>query len=117
MKNGMAIIERDEVATKAIFVDHEVIEFARQNARTKKRVADVKGAQRKAQKAKERRTAFDVNTIVYMLIRGGIIVAANAAASAGLIHPVISTPIILLCLCAVCIRFGVWLGKGGAKNA
>ena len=111
MKKGMTIIERDEVATKAVFIDHEVVEFARQNARTKKRVADAKDAKHKAVKEQARKRAFTNNTIAYMLIRGGVIVAVNAAASAGLIHPVVSTPVILLCLCAVCIRFGVWLGK------
>ena len=117
MEKGMAIIERDEVATKAIFIDHEAIEFARQNARTKKRVADAKDAKRKAENAQARKRAFIHNTIAYMLTRGGIIAAAAVAANAGLVHPVISAPIIILCLCAVCIRFGVWLGKVGVKNA
>ena len=117
MENGMDIISRDEAETKAVFIDHETIEFAYQNARTKKRVADAKQAKRKAKNAKERKVAFDINTIVYMLTRGGVILAVSAAASAGLIHPVIATPVILLCLCAVCIRFGVWVGKGGIKNA
>ncbi len=117
MEKGMAIIERDEVETKAVFIDHEIIEFARQNARTKKHVADAKGAKRKAEKAKARKWAFTSNTLVYMLTRGGFIVAVNAAASAGLIHPAISIPVTVLCLCAVCIRFGVWLGKVGEKNA
>ena len=122
MEKGMAIIERDEVETKAIFIDHEIIEFARQNARIKKHVADANEAMQKeekakhtatqkAEKAKARKRAFTNNTIAYMLKRGGIIVAAAVAANAGLVHPVISAPIIVLCLCAVCIRFGVWLAK------
>ena len=128
MEKGMAIIERDEVATKAIFIDQEIIEFARQNARTKKRVADAQETTQKVEMAKTKKTekaekeearkrAYTNNTIAYMLKRGGIIVAVNAAAKAGLIAPVISAPVIILCLCAVCIRFGVWLGKGGVKNA
>lgn len=111
MEKGMAIIERDEVETKAVFIDHEVTEFARQNARTKKRVEDAIEAKRKAENAKARKRAFHNNTIVYMLIRGGVIATAIAAAKAGLVHPVISIPVILLCLCAVCIRFGAWLAK------
>ena len=111
MEKGMAIIERDEVETKAIFIDYETIEFARQNARTKKRVADANEATQKAEKAQARKQAFTNNTIAYMLKRGGVIVAAAVAANAGLVHPVISAPVIILCLCAVCIRFGVWLAK------
>lgn len=117
MEKGMAIIERNDIQTKAIFIDYEAIEFARQNARTNKRVADAKDAKHKAKKAQERKRAFIRNTIAYMLTRGGVIVAAAVAANAGLVHPVISAPVIILCLCAVCIRFGLWLGKVGVKNA
>ena len=117
MEKGMAIIERDEVATKAVFIDHEIVEFARLNAQIKKRVTDAKEAKQKAEKVQARKRAYTNNTIAYMLKRGGVIVAAAVAANTGLIHPVLSAPIIILSLCAVCIRFGVWLGKVGNKNA
>ena len=39
MQKGMAVIERDDVKTKAVFIDHEAVEFARLSAQTKKRLA------------------------------------------------------------------------------
>ena len=117
MKKGMKNTERNEVETTGFPTDHEVIEFARQNSRTKKRVEDTTGAKRKARKAKEQMQAFTINTLVYILIRVGVILMVISAASFDLIHPIVSIPVVLLCLCTVCIRFGVWLGKAGGKNA
>lgn len=118
MKNGLAIIARDEVETKAVFIDQDVIECARLNALTKKRVAkaeaELKEALRKQRKeeiAKAKRTEYTLKTVGYLLIRGGIICAAAYGLYNGMIHPLISLPVMLFCLCASCIRFGVWFGK------
>lgn len=46
MENGIAIIERNEAETKAVFIDQEALECARLNMRTEKRVADAKNAQK-----------------------------------------------------------------------
>lgn len=118
MQKGMAVIERDDVKTSAIFFDHEVVEFARFAAQTKKNIAKAEAEQReaernrrKAEKAKARRRAYTLNTFGYVLIRGGVSVVAALAGMAGLIHPAIYIPVIVACLCAACLRMGLWFGR------
>lgn len=118
MQTGLAIIERDETETKAIFVDHEVIDFARQNAKTKKRMeaaaqAQIKAdhIQRKAEKAKARRKAYNLKTLAHVLTGFTVSGAVAWAGMAGMIQPIISIPVSLFCLCAACLRLGAWFGK------
>lgn len=120
MEKGMAIIERDETQTKAVFIDHEILDFARQNAKTRNRLARIDAAKREAvrkhrnaEKAKARRKAYTMNTIGYVLIRFAIIGALMCAGMVELIHPVIWIPVSLFCLCTACLRLGTWFGKRG----
>ena len=118
MTNGMAIIERDDTQTKAFFIDHEVLEFARMNAQTKKRASAAEAKKkeaahnrRKAEKAKARWRAYTLKTFSSVLTHFGIIGAVAWAGMAGLIHPVTSIPVILFCVATACLRLGVWFGK------
>ena len=118
MQKGVAVFERDDVKTSAIFIDHEVVEFARMNAKIKKQNertneddTEAEVLRRRAEKAEARRRAYTMSTVFYILTRAGISVAAALAGMAGMIHPAIYIPVIGVCLCAACIRLGVWFGR------
>lgn len=111
MEKGMAIIERDEVQTKSVFIDHETIEFARQNARTKKRIADAKVAKRKAEKEKARRMAYAKKIISHILFSCAVCGGVTLAGMAGLVAPIIWILGGGISLCAACTWCGVLFGK------
>lgn len=129
MQKGMAIIENTGAETKAVFIDHEVLECARLNSRTEKRVAEAKKehkkfqnnqrkaekayqlAQRKAEKEHEQFKAFTLKTLKDVLICGGIIGLAVWGGYVGMIHPVIAIPVLLICLSIASVKAGIWFGK------
>ena len=120
MQKGVAVFERDDVKTSAIFLDHEVVEFARQNAKTKKNIAKAKETdnteeiqRRRAEKAEARRLAFTIKTVRSLLSCGGIICGEACGGAADMIHPAIYIPVIVACLCVACLRCGLWLGRMG----
>lgn len=120
---GMLIAERNDTETKTVYIEQETLEFARQNMLTKKRRADNARKQKeadskrsKAEKAEARRRAYDMATVKYMLTRfafSGVMVAGWAA---GLIHPLVSVPLILVSLCTACARCGLWIGKNSGRR-
>lgn len=119
MENGIAIIQKTDKETKGVFIDRETIEYARLNARIKKRIADTEAAQRKtsrkllaAANAIAQRKAYTRESIGYILIRCCTIGAATWAGIAGFVHPVICAALSLFCLCTACVRLGAWLGRG-----
>ena len=114
----MAIIERNEQETKAVFIDQEALECARLNLRTEKRVAEAENAQkedqriqRNAEKEQARFRAFTMKTLKDVLICGGITGLAVFGESSGMIHPAIAIPVMLICLCAASVKAGIWFGK------
>ena len=123
MERGLAIMEVNDTETKAVFFDQEVIEFARLNAQTKKRVAEAERAQRatasqrgKAERAQARRQAYNIATACYVLSRSAIAGGAAWACAAGMINPIISLPVVLYCLCTASARAGVWIGKNSKRG-
>ena len=124
MERGLAVLEVNDTETTAIFFDQDVVEFARLNAQTKKRLAEAERAQRatadnrrKAEKAQARRKAYNLATAGYVLSRSIIAGGAAWAGAAGMIHPIISLPVVLYCLCTASARLGVWFGKNSKKGA
>lgn len=122
MERGLAIIEVNEAETRSVFIDQDVLECARLNALTKKRIEKNKAEQRKAYRtrrkaeiAEARRKAYTLDTIGYVLTRCGIIGAITWAGTAGMIHPIICVPVTVFCLCTACLRLGAWFGKAVAK--
>ena len=120
MEKGLAIIEVNEAETRSVFIDQDVIECARLNALTKKHIAKVEAARRKAyrnrrkaENAAAQRKAYNLDTIKYILIRGGIIGAMAYAGMYGMIHPIICVSVSLFCLCTACLRLGAWFGMCG----
>lgn len=119
MEKGLAIIEKTDTETKGFYIDQDALEFARQNAMTKKRIAHAEAVQRKAEqtrrkneRAEARRKAYNLNTVKHILIHTGIIGAVTWAGTAGMIHPVVCIPVSIFCLCAACVRLGAWFGRG-----
>ena len=131
--NGIAIIEKTDEKTKGVFIDQETIEFAQQNARTTKRLADdkvkkdqaariIREAEEearkafiKSEKAKARRRAYTVKSIATVTVFGALSGAVALAGTAGMVHPAIWIPAALFCLCAACVRFGAWFGRVAKK--
>ena len=118
MEKGMAIIERNEQETKAVFIDQEALECARLNMRTEKRVADAQNVQkenhriqRNAEKEQARFRAFTMKTLKEVLICAGVIGLASFGANNGMIHPAIAIPVMLFCLCTASVKAGIWFGK------
>lgn len=118
MEKGLAIIEMKDNETKSVFIDKEVLEYARLNARTKKRVAKAEKAQNEAErnryraaKVAERRRIYTLKTIGYVLLRFVVCGAVAWAGIAGLIHPIVVIPVILFSLGTACLRLGTWIGK------
>lgn len=120
MEKGLAIIEVNEAETRSVFIDQDVIECARLNALTKKRIAKTEAEhrkanrnRRKAEKVAAQRRAYTLDTIGYILTRGGIIGAMAWAGMYGMIHPIICVPVTVFCLCTACLRLGAWFGRCG----
>lgn len=118
MRNGLAIIEKNDTGTTGIYIDQEALEFARQNKRTEKHIAESNRIQRdrnrKLQKQKDasaRRKAFNLNTAKWVSLYSVLSVSAAWAGTAGMIHPAIYIPVSLFCMCAACLRLGKWFGK------
>jgi hypothetical protein len=118
MKNGLAIIEKTDNETKGFYIDQDALEFARINARTNKRIAQAEAdnreadrQSRKAEKMAARRKAYTLKTFGYIFTNFAVCGAVAWAGTAGMIHPVISFPVSIFCLCVACVRFGAWFGK------
>lgn len=118
METGLAIIEKTATETRGVFIDQDTIECARINALVKKRTAQAEAEQReadrnrrKSEKAEARRKAYNIATAKYIAIRGGIIGTVAWGWAVGMIHPIVSIPVGLFCLCTACVRLGEWFGK------
>lgn len=107
----------------------EVAELERLNARTEERIEANNAAQDQAEriireaeeearkktlkeeKEKARRKAYANKSFASV---GALLVLSGAVLGAGIaemIHPTIWVATSLICLCAACVRFGVWFGR------
>ena len=118
MEKGLAICEMTDNGTRAVFIDQEVLEYAKLNLRTKSRVADQEKEQnsinrrlRNAQIAEARRKAYNRKTLCCLLMETATIAAITCGGFFGLISPVVCFCVSLALLCAVCVRFGIWYGR------
>ena len=115
MKNGLVVIEQSGTETSNVYFDPEALEFARLNAQTRKRRenAEAEESNRKQLAAmKAQRKACAAKNISFVLADCAVSVACVWAGTAGMIHPAIFIPVAVACLCAACVRFGAWLGRG-----
>ena len=117
-EKGLAVIETTDTETKGFFIDQDALEFARLNAKLdKQRMANEKAQKKvacknsKAAKAKAQRKAYTLKTFGYILANCATCGAVAWAGIAGLIHPIISIPVSIFCLCVACVRFGAWFGR------
>lgn len=118
MEKGLAIVEVNDTEIKGIHIDQDVLEFARMNNQTKKRLAKADAEKReairnrrKAEKREARRMAYTINTVKYILFRVAVMMAAVWACMAGFIHPIICTPVTLFCVSTACLRLGTWIER------
>ncbi len=107
----------------------EMTEFEQLNTRTNERIeceaAKLEQSERiarqaeeeermafiKAEKAKERRKAYSnksAGSVAALLMLSG---AVTVAGMAEMIAPTLWVATSLICLCAACVRFGVWFGR------
>ncbi len=109
MKKGLMTVKGTKMM--GVFVDTEVIECARLNMRTKRRLE-------MQQKAKEEKALFkremerNANRILFDAVVGG---AVALAGTSGLIHPALWVSVSVIALCAACVRLGMWFGKVASK--
>lgn len=118
MMNGLAIIEKNETETKGFYIDQDALEFARQNAKVNKRLAEAAKDQRKADRkhrraeaAKAKRKAYIFCAVRTVLYRTVLCCLLAVACSAGMIVPEICVPVSLALLCSACLRLGALWGK------
>ena len=118
IEKGLAVVEVNDTETKGFFIDQEALEFARINSKLDKQRKEVEKAQKKvacknskAAKAKAQRKAYTLKTFGYILANCIACGAVTWAAIGGLIHPIISIPVSIFCLCVACVRFGAWFGR------
>lgn len=107
----------------------ETTEFEQLNARTDERIAlktekaeqeernarlmaeQERKAFAKAEKEKQRRKAYSnksAGSIAALLMLSGAVAVAGMAE---MIHPTLWVATSIICLCAACVRFGVWFGR------
>lgn len=122
MEKALAIFEKTEDGTKAVFFDQETIECARLNLRTKKRIEENQMAHlarsqklRKAEEAREQFKKYTYKTFGMIAIDCGAVWGLTQAGIGGLIHPAIFITVGLLFLCGACVRLGAWIGKAVNK--
>ena len=118
MQNGLAIIEKTDTETRGFYIDQDALECARFNAKVNKRIADAAKAKReedrkhrRAEAVKAKRKAYTMHTAKTVLFRLAVCTAAVWAGTAGMIHPVIYVPVMLISLCGACLRLGALLGR------
>lgn len=134
MQNGLGILELTDTSAQAIFVDQDTLECARLNAKAQKNRTEAEQAQRaaddtrrkaehaeaikrsKAEKAAARRRAYNIATAKYLLARFAVSGVMAWGWAAGLIHPLVSLPLILVCLCTASGRLGEWRVKSRKKE-
>lgn len=117
MNKGLAIIEVNDTEAKSFYIDQDALECARLNAKTKKRIAKAEQIRREADqrrrkeaKLEAQRREYNVRSICYILSRCMVSMAIAWATWSGMIHPMVSVPVITFFLCAACLRLGVWMG-------
>ena len=115
---GLAIIEVNDTGTKGFYIDQDALECALLNAKTKKRVALAERMQREEIKKRRReakleaqRREYNVRSIYHIISRCLVSAAVSWATLVGMIHPVVSVPVVMFCLCTACLRLGVWAGR------
>lgn len=77
----------------------------------RKKAEEERKAFMKAEKEKQRRKAYgnkSAATVAALLMLSG---AVTVAGMAEMIHPTLWVATSLICLCAACVRFGVWFGR------
>lgn len=111
MKNGLMTIEKTDEETKAVFIDQDVLECAKLNMRTKKRIGKYE-KERVAKERKRKRMERSVNRILAEALVG---LAVAFCGSVGMIHPILWCPISILCLCVASLHLGAMLGKVGKR--
>ena len=118
MEKGLAIIEVNDTETKGFYIDQDALEFSRLNAKTKQRVDDAEKRKQnteqcnnRAEKANAQRKAFILKTLCRILFNTAVCGGVAWAGAVGMVHPIISIPVSVLCLCAACVRLGAWIGS------
>lgn len=119
MEKGLAIIEKTDEGTKGFYIDQDALEFARQNAKVNKRLAEADKDQKKADRkhkraatAKAKRKAYTIETIKYVAVRALYTGALAAAVAADWASIYLFIPVFLFCLSTACLRLGKWFVRG-----
>ena len=107
MENGLMTIEKTGERMKVFFMDQESLEHDRLYKRTKHRI-NMRRKEKSERVRFRKRMGRNANRILLEVILGA---AVTLAGTAGMIHLAIWLPVTLICLCAACVRLGVWFGR------
>lgn len=115
MKNGVYITNKTGGCIQSVFVDEEVLEFARNNQKVQKRL-DARDEQERMEA--DEAAAHSRNVILRQkktrrLLRqeaalAAVSIASTAASYLGLLAPMLGAIISVSCLCAICFKAGRW---------
>ena len=115
MKNGVYITNKTEGCIQSVFVDEEVLEFARNNQKVQNRLnaRDAKERMEAAEAAAQSRKEYLRQRKNRRLLRqeaalAAVSIAATAASYLGLLAPLLGTIISVSCLGAICFKAGRW---------
>jgi hypothetical protein len=96
---------------RAIFIDEDALEFAKQNMRTKQRIEKRKKAKEQKIRSKKEMER-NANKILLDVLIAGVIASAGTS---GLIHAALWVPGSLISFCVACVRLGMRFGKAAKK--
>lgn len=103
--NEEIITERTDTENNPAHIDQEVVEFTHLNTLTEKNRDN-----------DNRRRAYNKATVKYMLTCFAVSGAVMAGWAAGLISPLVSHPLTLICLCMASERLGEWRANNRRKK-
>ncbi len=122
VKNGFYAARKTDDGVKRVFIDEELLEMHRQNARVAQRRWDAEYARAQEQKqqilaqrqaqAKERKRRNMVRKLVRQelkLLGAGMVLAAGQAL--GLVAPLFCVPVLVGILAVICFRAGQFFGR------
>ena len=116
-RNGTAIFKVTDTKQDETFINGNTVRVARIDAmlkRNRKHNEDErKKVERKHRMLNNKRKKwkeYTIDTFTFIGVRGVIMSCCMLSMIVGLMHPVISIPVSVYCVCTACIRLGVWYG-------
>ena len=116
-RNGTAIFKVTDTEQNASFVNGNTVKITKLDAMLKhnsKRNENERNKvihERRIQNNKRRKwREYTIDSFTFIGVRVAVMSCCMLTMIVGMMHPVISIPVSVYCVCTACIRFGVWYG-------